>query len=640
VLSLLSEVAEEHPLLCVVDDAQWLDQASALTLAFVARRLQAEPVGMVFAAREPGEELGTCRAGGPGLVDGDARALLARRCGFVSTSGSATGSSRRRGQPARPARAAAWADGDQLAGGFGMPARDALPGGSRRASCGDSSRCRGDARLCCSRRPSRSGIRSCSGARPSGSGSAGGRSRREGDGLLVIGERVMFRHPLVRSAMYRAAPAEERRARPSGAGGGDRREADPDRRAWHLAAAAAGPDEQVASELERSAGRAQARGGLAAAAAFLQRAVALTGDPARRADRRSPPPRPACRRARSTRRAGCWPRPRSRRWTSSSAPAWTCSAPRPPTPRPRQRGARPAPARGEDARPLDPQLARDTYLDAWSSALFAGRLASSGSLRHVSRAALAAPGRGRAASLRSAAEGLRARVHGRPRRRGAGAPAGGDRLRGQRRLGRGGARWGWLATAAAADGVGLRHVPHGRRARGRGRPGGGRARRPRGQRQRDGAGRRARRRVRHGRGAGREAEGVTEATGTQVAPYGAWCSPVSRGGEDVATRLIDAQHRGVHRRRAGHAVQYAHWARSLLLNGHGRYREALAAAEEASDDTPELFVAVWAAVEALEAAVECGERERRTGRSSASSRRRGRADGLGARHPRRGPGAA
>ena len=107
----------------------------------------------------------------------------------------------------------------------------------------------------------------------------------EAEGLLAIGERVTFRHPLVRSAVYRSAAVEDRRAVHLALAEATDREADPDRRAWHLAAAAAGPDEQVALELERSAGRAQARGGLAAAAAFLQRAVALTADPARRADR-------------------------------------------------------------------------------------------------------------------------------------------------------------------------------------------------------------------------------------------------------------------------------------------------------------------------------------------------------------------
>jgi outer membrane PBP1 activator LpoA protein len=107
----------------------------------------------------------------------------------------------------------------------------------------------------------------------------------ETDGLLAIGERVTFLHPLVRSAVYRAAAVEDRRAAHLALAAVTDREAEPDRRAWHLAAAASGPDEEVALELERSAGRAQARGGLAAAAAFLQRSMELTRDPRRRVER-------------------------------------------------------------------------------------------------------------------------------------------------------------------------------------------------------------------------------------------------------------------------------------------------------------------------------------------------------------------
>jgi hypothetical protein len=107
----------------------------------------------------------------------------------------------------------------------------------------------------------------------------------ETDGLLTLGEQVTFRHPLVRSAVYRSAAAEERRAVHLALADAADRQVDPDRRAWHLAAAATGPDEETAAELEHSASRAQSRGGLAMAAAFLQRSVALTGDPARKVDR-------------------------------------------------------------------------------------------------------------------------------------------------------------------------------------------------------------------------------------------------------------------------------------------------------------------------------------------------------------------
>ena len=104
-------------------------------------------------------------------------------------------------------------------------------------------------------------------------------------GLIEVGATVQFRHPTVRAAAYGAASIEDRRQAHRALADATNAGVDPDRRAWHLALAAAGPDEDVALELERSAVRAQARGGLAAAAAVLQRAVVLSGDPAHRARR-------------------------------------------------------------------------------------------------------------------------------------------------------------------------------------------------------------------------------------------------------------------------------------------------------------------------------------------------------------------
>ena len=216
VLSLLSEVDEERPLLCVVDDAQWLDHASALTLAFVARRLLAEPVGIVFAAREPGEELQHL----PELeVHGLARR---RRTGAVGLGGAvhagrASPRPDNRGdprQPTRVARAAARAERDG-AGRWVRGARGAgaLRGGSRRATFADSRRSPRTRGCCCC----------VAAAEPIGDPllllRASERSRDRGlgvetatDGLLALGERVTFRHPLVRSAVYRSAGAPERRA--------------------------------------------------------------------------------------------------------------------------------------------------------------------------------------------------------------------------------------------------------------------------------------------------------------------------------------------------------------------------------------------------------------------------------------------
>jgi hypothetical protein len=218
VLGLLAEAAAERPLVCVVDDEQWLDQASAQALGFAARRLAADPVGLVFAARVAGPEL----AGLPeltveGLAEGDARALLdSALAGPLDTRVRDQIVAESRGNPLALLELPRGMTTGELAGGFNLPD---LPGAaSLTGRIEDSFRRRLDALPAPARQ------------------------------LLLLA-------------------------------------ADPDRRAWHRAQAAAGPDEEVAAELERSAGRAQAGGGLAAAAAFLERSVRLTADPARLVER-------------------------------------------------------------------------------------------------------------------------------------------------------------------------------------------------------------------------------------------------------------------------------------------------------------------------------------------------------------------
>ena len=195
----------------------------------------------------------------------------------------------------------------------------------------------------------------------------------ETNGLLALEERVTFRHPLARSAVYRSAGGPERRAAHLALAEATNRDVDPDRRAWHLAAAASGPDEEVAFELERSAGRAQARGGFAAAAAFLRRAVALTGDPARRADR-------ALAAAQANLGAGAFDVARGLLAAAEAGPLDEFARARLDR---LQAEVAFAQKRGSDApllllqaarrlEPLDVRLSRDTYLDAWSAALFAG----------------------------------------------------------------------------------------------------------------------------------------------------------------------------------------------------------------------------------------------------------------------------
>src|ERR1700722_14835763 len=281
VLSLLSEVAERQPLLCVVDDAQWLDRASALVLAFVGRRLLAEPVALVFATHEPGEEFrGLPELLVAGLGEDDARELLGSVDGGPLAGGVRDPIlSETRGNPL--ALLELPRGGPGVPGARGSSARieesfrgraEVLPAATRRLMLVAASEPAGDPALVW-RAAERLGI-GAEAAWPAADA-----------GLLTIGERVLFRHPLVRSAVYRAASPAERRAAHQALAGATDPQAAPDRRAWHRAQATLGPDAEVASELERSAGRAQARGGLAAAAAFWERSAALTLDPARRAER-------------------------------------------------------------------------------------------------------------------------------------------------------------------------------------------------------------------------------------------------------------------------------------------------------------------------------------------------------------------
>src|SRR5450755_3442913 len=289
VLGLLSEAAAEQPLLCVVDDAQWLDSASARALAFVARRLLAERIALVVATREVGDAL----AGLPELhVEPlgrrDARALLesvlpARLDEHVLERIVAE----THGNPLALLELPRGLTPTQLAGGFGLPAAVPLSASIEESFTRRLANLPGDARR----------FLLVAAADPVGDPALVWRAAQqlgipgsvaetvEAEGLLELGARVVFRHPLVRSAVYRAAALKERRAVHRALAEATDPEMDPDRRAWHRAQAASMPDEDVATELERSAGRAHARGGLAAVAAFLERAAALTPEPTHRAQR-------------------------------------------------------------------------------------------------------------------------------------------------------------------------------------------------------------------------------------------------------------------------------------------------------------------------------------------------------------------
>ncbi|MEU4830659.1 AAA family ATPase [Streptosporangium sp. NPDC023615] len=280
-LGLLAETARERPLLCVIDDVQWLDDASARALAFVARRIADEPVAVVFATREPA--FGTVPTLGlAGLRESEARALLADavrapldervRDRILAEA---------RGNPLALLELPRSAGLAGMAGGFGVPAPGVIEQSFR-------------ARL--ARLPARARLLlTVAAADPVGDSELLWRAAgllgiehaaaEEAAELVEFGARVRFSHPLARSAAYTAAPAEERRRAHAALAEATDPVADPDRRAWHHAQAAVGPDEEVAAALERSAARAQARGGIAATAAFLERAAALTPGSGPRIDR-------------------------------------------------------------------------------------------------------------------------------------------------------------------------------------------------------------------------------------------------------------------------------------------------------------------------------------------------------------------
>jgi len=289
VLNLLSDAAEEQPLLCVVDDAQWLDRASAGVLAFVARRLLAERIAIVFAAREPIDALqGFAELRVEPLGHRDARALLdsalpARLDEQVLER--IVGETR--GNPLAILELPRGLTPAQLAGGFGLPEALPLSAGIEQSFTRRLARLPRDAQR----------LLLLAAAEPVGDPALLWRAAElldipesaadtvETERLLVLGPRVVFRHPLVRSAVYRAAGPAERREVHAALADATEPELDPDRRAWHRAQGASIPDEDVAAELERSAARAQARGGLAAVAAFLERAAALSPESAHRARR-------------------------------------------------------------------------------------------------------------------------------------------------------------------------------------------------------------------------------------------------------------------------------------------------------------------------------------------------------------------
>jgi DNA-binding CsgD family transcriptional regulator len=605
-LSLLADAAQEQPLLCVIDDAQWLDQVSAQALGVAARRLLGEPVALVVAAREPGVEFrGLPELLVGGLGERDARDLLGAvisrpldervRERFIAETG---------GNPLALLELPKGLTPADLDGGLDVMAAPGLPGRLE-----DSFRRRMEAFSQATRR-----LLLVAAAEPTGdpvlvwraTGLLGigmeAAAPAEAEGLLRIGQRVIFRHPLVRSAAYRAAFPEERRAAHQALADATDPQADPDRRAWHRAQAAAGPDEDVASELERSAGRAQARGGFAAAAAFLERSAALTLDPVRRAER-------ALAAAQATYQAGAFDATLGLLATAEAGPPDQLRRARADLLRGQvafssSRGSDAPPLLLEAARqfePLDPRLARETYLDALAAATFAGRLALGGGMREIAEAARAAPpppGPPRGPDL--LLDGLvLLTCEGYP----AGAPVLQQAVSAFRGTGvsRGEElRWLWLASRVAQilwdydswDVLSDRQVALARDA-------GALITLPLAFSMRMTAHLFAGE-FTEAASMVAQAESVTEAIGSSIAPYGAVALAAYRGQEAQAAHLIQTATDDAERRGEGRALSQIGWAHAVLYNSLGRYEEALAAAQRASDDSP--FTS-WALVELVEAAV-------------------------------------
>ncbi|MGW1618093.1 AAA family ATPase [Streptomyces sp. NPDC002172] len=398
VLGLLADTAKERRLACLVDDAQWLDEESLHVLGFVARRLAAESVALVFALRDAdgGREV----AGLPeltveGLGESDARALLASavhvpldplvRDRMVAET---------RGNPMALLQLPRALTPAELAGGFWLPGRRplashiesavhrrfrSLPADTRRLLLTAAAEPTGDLDLLW-RAAGLQGI------------PAHAAAPAEDAGLVEFGTRVRFHHPLVRSAVYRRAAAPERRAAHRALAEATDAPLDPDRRAWHRAHAAPRPDEDIAVDLERCADRAQGRGGIAAAAAFLRQAAELTPDPARRVAR-------ALVAAQAHIDAGATDQAYTLLADAETGPLDDLGRARLERLRARLTFSRvrggAAPRLLLDAAnrlaPLDAALARDTLLETFGAVIFAGRLGDGPGLREVAEAARSGP---------------------------------------------------------------------------------------------------------------------------------------------------------------------------------------------------------------------------------------------------------
>ena len=622
VLSLLAENAAARPLVCLIDDAQWLDEASSQVLGFVGRRLLAEPVGLLLAVREAaGERLFPALPALPleGLTDEDARALLTAAVpGHLDNRVRARIIAETGGNPLGLLELARGLSEAELAGGFADPPTanlsdhlqgrlqdhylrrvQVLPGPAQQLMLLAAADPTGDATLLW-RAAQKLGLG------PDAVAAA------DAEQLLNVNSRVRFRHPLVRSAAYVAGSPEDRRAAHLTLAAATDAQADPERRVWHLAAAATGPDEDVATALEQAAAKIQARAGLAAAAAFLQRSVTLTAEPGRHTER-------ALAAALAHLHAGAFDIALGLLAQAEAHAVGDLQRARVEMLRGRVEWAsvtgREAPVllmqAAKRLESLDAGVAREAYLHAWLASALAGPFAGPGGLLlEVSRAAQAAPRPAEAPRpgdlLLDALTTMivQGRAAAEPAMRQAVAAFLGDHMSGEDRL-----KWGILAQVASMcvwdfdswAALSTRDVEFARAS-----------------------GALAPLHIAlNARGMAvtlcgdfdvaaslaAEKDVVAEVTGIRLAAscdllLAGYRGRLAEAAPLFAAATVDAMARG-----EGFALQNANWSEAVLSNGLGRYAEALAAAEPAIEETRLPYITQWILPELIEAAVRTGRAE-------------------------------
>jgi len=611
VLGLLSEAAAGRPLVCLVDDAHWLDHASVQALAVAARRMVAESVALVFAVRTPSEEL----AGLPampleGLSEEDARELLdaalptrldARIRDRIVVEAD--------GNPLALLEMPRSLTAGELAGGFGLPeaarARGveeiferrlrALPAATRKLLLLAAANPFGD----------QAGMRRA--AERLGVGFEAVVPAIDAE-LVLLGDRLRFRHPLVRSAIYAAATVREKQEAHAALAAAIDPEADPDLHAMHRAKASRAPDEDVAAELERSAGRAQARGGVAASAAFLEHAVYLTSDASRRSQR-------AVAAAQAKHLAGAPDAARELLTIAEDGPLDELHRGRAELLRAQiaaaRRGSEAPPlllAAAQRLEPLDPAAARETYLELLTAAMFAEPLTSGVGLVDAARAARAAPpppGDPLPSDLLLDGYALTI-IEGHA----AGAPLLKRALRGFQSDGGELLRWFWLANLTAMDlwddeawhVLSLQFVQAARDT-------GALALLPIALSSLSGL------LINEGEidaaaSVIDEMEEVTDAVQADLGPYGALSIAAWQGDEAAIANLVATRMEEVIARGEGIGLTGIAWAQAFLHNCAGRSEEALEAGERAVEYPATLLYARWAQLELIEAAARGDRRER------------------------------